>query len=275
MTPRRQPRARGFALAVVIILAAIVVLVSGIMIQRHGAARLNVDRELARYEAHHAGRGLTESIWAWVQTIPSDGVREMIGEDGHAFDMHFGDGTTVSVTVRDGQGSLMVNAAELPTRERDDAAEILEHLRTIVGPNVPEEYTRQVGPLKMSALTAPKALLEAVVMQANEGEGSSEFVDTILDERTEESFRDASISQAMSRAGLSPQTNSRLRRLLTAEPTLWIVRAEITPRGAREPTDAYEGTALIETRGGRRGISSFSPWGPFLSWERVDPRSVP
>lgn len=260
---------RAFALAVVILLGAVVVIMSGVMIQRHGASRLNVDQELAAYQAHHAGRGLTEAAYAWVQSIPSEGVRRMISEDGHAFDLILDNRTVITVTLEDAQGSILIDPDELSTRDRDLVAGILLELQQAGG--VEEHFVRQVGPMKISALTAPREVLLAVANHVTDGEGAEDFVDEVLLARLEEDFKDLDVTQAMTKAGVSTQANSRLRRLLTAEPTLWKVRAEITPRGARQPTDAYEGIAQIETRGGRRGSSSFSPWGPFLSWERVDP----
>ena len=263
-------RRRAFALAVVILLGAVVVIMSGVMIQRHGASRLNVDQELAAYQAHHAGRGLTEATWAWVQTIPSDGVRKMISAEGHAFDLILDDATVIRVTLEDAQGSILVNPDELSSRDRDQMAGVLLELQQ--AGNIPDSYLRQVGPVKISAMTAPPELLRALASHVTEGDGDvDEFVDIVLEARLEDGFKDLDVTQAMSKADFSTSANSRLRRLLTAEPTLWKVRAEITPRGARRPTDAYEGIAQIETRGGRRGSSSFSPWGPFLSWERVDP----
>jgi hypothetical protein len=165
----------------------------------------------------------------------------------------------------------MGNLESLSMRDQGDTISILENLRTILGGAVPESLLREVGPLKISALSAPESLLTAVAMVAvDDGVGVDEFVSEVMSARQDEDFRDLHVTQARTKAGMSPQANSKLRLLLTAEPTLWVVRAEITPRGAREPTDAYEGIAEIQTKGGRRGASAtFSPWGPFLSWERV------
>lgn len=259
---------RAFALAVVILLGAIVVIMSGVMIQRHGAARLNVQHELAAYQAHHAGRGLTEVTWAWVQSIPSDGVLKMISEEGHAFDLVLDDRTVITVSLEDAQGSVLVNPDELSPRDRDLVAAILLDLQQ--AGDIPDEWIRQVGPVKISARTASRELLLAVVNHLDDSDGAADFVDEVLEARLDEDFKDLDITHAMTSADLSTSAKSRMRRILTAEPTLWRVRAEITPRGARRPTDAYEGIAQIETRGGRRGASSFSPWGPFLSWERVE-----
>lgn len=259
---------RAFALAIVVVLGAIVVIMSGVMIQRHGAARLNVDREIAAYQAHHAGRGLTEVTWAWIQLIPSDGVKAMISKEGHAFELLLEDRTVVSVTLTDAQGSILANPDELTTRDRDTVAAVLLELQQQGG--IQDHHVRQFGPMKISAASAPREVLLAVVTSVTDEDGAEDFIDDLLEARLEPDFVDQDIANAINDAEFAPQSRARLRRLLAAEPTLWKVRAEITPGGARRPTDAYEGIAEIETRGGRAS-STFSPWGPFLSWERVEP----
>jgi hypothetical protein len=268
---RRRASRPAFALAIVVLLAGVVVIACAIMLERHAAGRLNLQRELKVYEAHHAGRGLSEVTTAWIMQIPTGAVSQLLGEEGHAFDLVLDDRSVVSVSLVDGQGTLLADPSLVASGEREDLIGIRDQLLTLTGYTIPAPMLRQVGPLKISAMTAPEELLEAVILHVTGGEGAEGFVRQVLGERADGELKDLDLSKAINDAGLSGPARTQLRRLLSAEPTLWQVKAELTPRGAREPTEVYVGMAIIEPRGGIRGRgSTFSPWGPFLSWERVE-----
>jgi hypothetical protein len=261
----------AFALAIVVLLAGVVVIACGVMLDRHASGRLSVARELKLYEAHHAGRGLSEVTTAWIMQLPSGSVRQLLGEDGHAFDLILDDRSLVSVSLEDGQGTLLADPTLVAPSEQKDQEGIRERLLTLTGYSIPPDMLRQVGPLKISVMTAPEELLEAVVMHVTDGEGAGDFVRTILKERADGEFKDLDLSKAINDAGLTGASRTHVRRMLTADPTLWKVTATLTPRGARSPSEVYVGMAVIEVKGGVRGKGTgFSPWGPFLSWERVE-----
>lgn len=267
---------RAFALPLVLILALVGVLSAAVMLEREGAQRHTTARQINAYRAHHLERGIREIIDAWARQTVSLGIGTMIGADGRVMDLRLADGGTLSIFMADGQGSILTETAFLPDTERRDAQAILEQLRLEAvqsNAGVPDpSWIRAVGPVRVSAASAPEPVLRAVLRSVFDERRADELLTLILEARADGEIAPNDIAAAVNNVGGEPRDRNRLMRVLTTSPDLWDVTIEF-----HAPERAWRSDGPIVRYGGKMRInrpdanrpSAFEPMGSFLTWEQL------
>lgn len=220
-------RRRAMALPVVLLLVLVAGVVISMMMDRHVSQALTVQRELQQYAFHHASKGVQEAVEAWLRL--SGAIRNMaeaIERDGHAFDMVLEDGATVRVSLFDAQGGVLIEMAGLSQEARDLARGMVEELQDAAGPDAPR-FIRREGPLQVSVNTAPPEVLAAAVSAATDGENVESIVDEILHARESEPISADGLNDLFTQANVPPEVRPRLALVITAQPSLWRVVAEV------------------------------------------------
>lgn len=268
---RSSARQRGYALVLVTLLTMVSSMAVAVILQRHAAVSRSVQRQMEHTRQRHIDRGLRELLSGWLRTVRGESVADRLGPDGHALDIEL-PGGVVSVFLRDAQGAALGNFDGLPDDEAAQARALREALAQRVGRSALEQYTRLVGPPKISVIEAAPEVLEAAIEAALGAAQAPEIAAKIREAVAAGPVSDATMrNQTLATAGLEPPDRATLMRSITAEPELW--ELDIRVSGSRgDETGRYRGLVVIPRRqsGARQGsIMSFSPLGPFLHWERV------
>ncbi|MEI7658699.1 MAG: hypothetical protein WCK33_11605 [Phycisphaerae bacterium] len=229
------------ALPIVLLLVLVAGVVISMMMDRHVAQALTVQRELQQYAFHHASKGVQEAVEAWLRLSGAGrNMNDAIELDGHAFDMTLDDGSMVRVSLFDAQGGVLVEMAGLSQEARELGRAMVGELQDAAGPEA-ARFIRREGPLPVSVNAAPPEVLAAAVSAAADGENVQSIVDEILHARESEAISQESLNEVLTKANAPPEIRPRLGLVLTAQPSLWRVVAEV--QGSRA---AYSG------RSGRR-----------------------
>ena len=271
------PDRRGFVLPVVILLIIVVGALTSIMLQRHMARAKTVERQLRAYQEHHGARSLQAVVEAWLKT-PSAQPREiasMLDEDGLAFSVSPGDGTTINVHLFPGQGTLLTRVAALRDEDRASAELSVQLLRGLVRRE--DEYrirTRSAGPPSVDVNTASPEVLMAVVQGVlNDSPGARRYESALLDATLAgEGVSLQSMSNIATEANIESEQRSALSRFLTVSPELWRFRIDMfgSPTLGSPLLSQYTGLLLLGSSTSPGG-NSFEQPPPFLSWESVNP----
>ncbi|MFM9997054.1 MAG: hypothetical protein ACKVU4_14795 [Phycisphaerales bacterium] len=271
---------RAFALPTVLLLTMVVGVAAAAMLSREADNRLMIERQLRAYGTHHMGKGVREVVGQWAISLSSQPLEKMIASDGHVLDLAMADGTLVRVSMADGQGSLLNDLARVPTSERVDAAAMIEALREVAGSSVEPDWVRPVGPVRVSAMGAPEAVLTAGARVATSTKGqATALVRAIMDARRDGEMTEATLNAAASRAGLTGDALSKFNRLFAPRPELWLLGVEVYPpaapgRRADQPESRYRGRIVL----GQAGLGTMNAGdslGMFLTWEEVTARAIP
>lgn len=270
--PRRSRRA--FALPAVLLLTLTVGIVTAAMLQRESAQSLLFQRQLGSYRAHHLARGVREVVGQWAVSLSGQPLENMIAEDGRILDLETSDGTVVRVSLADGQGAVLTDLSKLAGSDRTDARAVLRELDDITRGRPDPAWLRPVGPMRISASSAPEEVLEAVARVLTKTKAQATAVTrAILQAREDGPLDEAKLAAAAGRGGLNAEDIARLNRLLTPRAELWLLVADV-----HEPDRRGRTRAEIEARyrgyiafgqGSFGAASGLDSLGSFLSWEEV------
>lgn len=279
MTPSRRSRHqhRGFVLPVIILLTIMVGTLIAIMLQRHIARAKIVERQLRAYQEHHGSRSLQAVVEAWLKTPTAQPreIGEMLEEDGLAFTVNPGDGTTINVHLFPGQGTLLTRIAALRDEDRAAAELSVQLLRGLVRRE--DEYvlrTRSAGPLAVDVNTASPEVLMAVVQGVlDDTPGARRYESALLSAANEGGGVSLQImSNIATEAGIEAEQRTLLSRFLTVTPELWRFRIDMfgSPTLGSPLLGQYTGLLLLGNATVTSG-NAFEQPPPFLSWESVNP----
>lgn len=268
--PRCQP---GFALPMVILLAMVVGLMAAVMLERQGAQRLSVARQLSTYRAHHLGRGVREVVSAWLVSITGQPIENMLGPGGLVLTITTPERQTIQVWMEDGQGSALTDLSGLSGDDLAAARALRDHLETLDRGRIDPAWVRAVGPVAISAKSAPEELVRGLALVVTQMKvRATSFTRSIREAREDGDISEADIGQAAEHAGFSPEQKTRMMRLLTAKPDLWLVRAAFSspdrPTDPSRVVSRYEGRVQLGGAGvAALGSGLMQSLGSFLSWE--------
>jgi hypothetical protein len=284
-------RRTAFALPMVVLLAMVGAIMAAVMLERQAAQQLSVNRRVARYGAHHAGRGVKEVVASWLNSVKSEAVETLLGKSGHALDIEITDGRIISIFLTEGQGTALEGGAGLDDAKAADAAGIIQRLRLAVGEENLARYVRSAGPVTVSAISAPAEVLAAAAGGVLSGADAERYAEFLVGERRDGKLMPGKLTQAANHVGASPEDRAALAAFVTDKPTLYRLTAEVRGpdrdqtgqvyiMGATKLLDRYTGLVVLENKGtGRGGGTSQSdllqPLGAFLTWERSAPEDVP
>lgn len=264
----RGARRRGFVMPMVLLLSMVVAIVAALLLERMATQDLVVRRQVHNYRMHHFERGVREVVGAWIASLNQQPLDKMLEEDGHALDLKLPDGSIAAVYLFEGQGSLLARPDGLTEVQREDGAAVVRELWRITGGEPAPEYFRPVGPLAVSAKSAPDEVLLAIgAAVAGEG-GGARFAEALLDKRnsgvevTEEDLTNA-INEHLEGEG-----RDRVRRLITARPDLWVAVIDVYGPGQRL-VSRFGGRFTLPGEYNSKTIGTLQSMGPFLSWEEL------
>lgn len=261
---------RGFAMPVVILLALVVGIMAAVMLDRQSAQSLTVQHQLHGYRDHHFSRGVREVVGQWTDTLSGQPIEKLIQDDGHVLDIQASDGGWLAIYMFDGQGSALTDPTGLLDQDRTDALGVLQALALLSADNPDPAWLRSVGPVKISALSAPAELLEALGNYAAEGRNGRRFSESIIKARVSGELTQADIQTAESAADLTAAQRLIVDRLIVLKPELWNMVIDVYRQGEREPSVRYGGRFSPPGSGnGNRSATSLQTLGKFLSWEEL------
>ncbi len=275
--PRRQHHVgdrRAFALPLVVLLSLVVGVMTTVMLERQAAQTRLTQHQVHAALARHMGLGIREVVGQWSISLLSQPVENMLAVDGHAADLVMPGGEVAEVYLFDGQGSVMADVSKLAGRDAQDAAGILEQLAASHGGAPPEALLRRVGPVVISAASAPPEVLEAVVLHLKGNPHSARrFAQDILEARSRGPLTDADLATAANAADLKPEDRTRLLNLVKAKPTLWRVEVDFyspVGSGGRETLSGrFAGEMIIGGEAAGQGSATIQSLGPFLAWREL------
>lgn len=267
---------RGFALPIVIVLALIVGIVAAVVLERQGAQRQIVARQLYGYQDTHFERGVREVVGQWTDSLIGQPLEKMIAPDGHALDIQRPDGSLISIYLFDGQGTVLTELAGLSGTDAADAEGVLNELRSHHPGDIDPAIGRPVGPARVCAASAPGEVLEAVGAYAKGGKNAHRFVQSLMDARTRGSLTDADLAAAMSAVDMTADQQNVAKRLLVLKPELWNTVVDVyVPRNGGELVTRYGGRFMLSNFGGGTApgrVTTMVSLGKFLWWERLPTR---
>lgn len=245
--PFRHSSRRGFALPLVVLFSLVSTLAIAVMLTRQGAQSLTVQREIEAYESHHLAKGLSEAIEAWKTSITTGTVGDVIAADGHAFTLTTGS-MALRVSLFEAQDTALGETGGLSQGSRQLADRILLGVVQAYGPNA-RAHLRSLGPVAVSANTAPESVLYAAIDAVLLGEGTDALVNEILRARSRNgAVTREDLLQAFDAARIPTEQRGALDGSITTTPIVWRVVVEPIQRGGTIDT-YYEGLALIAPPG--------------------------
>ncbi len=276
----RQTRS-GFALPAVLLLTLVIGVVAAVMVRRESTQVLLFHRQMRSYDAHHMGRGVREVVGQWAISLSGQPIEKMIAPDGRILDLQMADGTLVRVFLADGQGSVLTDLSRAAGEDQRDGEAIVAALEEIArgqaGSSGDSPWTRAVGPVRISAASAPEAVIEAVArMLTTTKAQATSLTRAILDARQDGQLDEAELATAAGRGGLDAQALARFNRLLAPKPDLWMLTAEVHAPGrggqALEEIKARYGGRIAFGQALFGAASGLDSLGSFLSWEELPAR---
>jgi hypothetical protein len=263
-------------------------LILAMVLERFSGQRTTVQRQLDTYQDHHVARGLREAVDAWLgaaateapapissgaTATPPKTIEDYLGPDNHAFDLTLSGSNSilgsrpVSIYLFEAQGKLLADFTGLAPAELQLAAGAVATLPDVVVARDPKAYLRREGPLQVSARSAPQEVLEAIgrsVLGPNKG---SELAQEVLRARQLGVLDQTKLSEVYQKVGVSPEDTTRLSSLLSANPWLWLVVAEM--EGSDGDLVRYQGLTTVRSAARAANRQANNRPGQFLTWERV------
>lgn len=279
-THRRSKGAsdRGFALPLVVLVALVSSLAVTVLLAQHSTGHLAMARHVRDYRSHHQGSGLREVVSRWVSTVHST-VGESIDGDGRAFDLEMPDSGTISVYMRDGQGTCLRDATTVTGRRREIVESMIELLTTYaneqaandLAANDPAqtkrapELFRPAGPAQISLTGASREVLLALCLSILPDARKGDDAMRLLERRSQDRTEKMPVKKAMEdlRAkGIEPEAIREFEAMLVDRPTLWLVQADSIGKDGK----LFERNGgLFEASPGRQ--ETYNQNAGFLTWD--------
>lgn len=270
---RPSRRRRAFALPLVVILSMVATMVIAVMLERQSQQTLVTIRQLRWTQDRHLESGVREVVGAWVK-----GATRRLGEisrsGGHALDLTMDDGRRFRLDIEDAQGSVLTAFEGVPAGDLAAAQALYEEaVRRAGDPRTLEEWTRPVGPVAVSAASAPEAVLALVgSTKLGEGQAAAMARDIVLARDS----GDPTGGQQWLRRILADYVSDledrrEMQRLIVGEASLWRIRVSVFD-GRDRLMSMYEAVVHVDGRELQQRADSgdFTPLGPFLMWRRVE-----
>ncbi len=230
-----RPGARGFLLLTVMVLLFVVTLMVGWGIRRATMQSRIAEFRIEDYRLHHERLGLIAIAERWMRQEDPESLEAHAVSPERAYWATLPNDAELQIGVADGQG-LLSGRTEASTGEIHEA--MVDALTRI--PPGRNDLIRDVGPPSVSLRAAPDEVLLALAA------GDERVAEMLEDLRRDLPKDDNALRIELNRGDLDVALANRLSTLLTVEPTLWRLDAEVTDEHG---TRRYQ--ILIEFRGNR------------------------
>lgn len=270
-------RSRGFALPLVVILSMVATMAIAVMLERQGQQTRSTIRQMRWTQDRHLERGIREVAGAWL-TGASRRLNEIARQGGHALDLTMDGGRTIRLDIEDAQGSILSSFEGVSEAELPFAQSAYDSILMRAGDEqVLEQWTRAVGPVAISAVTAPEEVLAAAIApMIGDGQASAMARDIVLAREDADTSRGTQwLRSIIADYATEMEDRRTMQRLLVGEPDLWRLRISVLDRRDRVGS-MYEAIVEVDGREIRQRADSgaFTPLGPFLLWRRMDEREM-
>ncbi|TVQ61544.1 MAG: hypothetical protein EA379_06310 [Phycisphaerales bacterium] len=204
---------RGFSMPVVLMLALAASLIVVGSLQRQGAQRLVVQRQIEEYHRHHDMLGAQAIIRFWLSRQDNARLRDMsrVDEPAHRFSLP--GGTHISVYITDGQGRAMADLSGQRPPRREWFEAIIWRLR-----GERPDLLRYVGPPEISVNAAPFDVLRHII------EDGDALANAIILDRERVPFDAVRFRQFLTQFGLSQGEVNEIGGIVTFDSRLWRLR---------------------------------------------------
>ncbi|MBO6512585.1 MAG: hypothetical protein JJ974_01295 [Phycisphaerales bacterium] len=275
-----QSRTRGFVMPIIILLMVVVGLTISLSLRRLSAQQLVVARQVSAYYEHHSGRGLQEAIGAWLRQQNGRELDEVLEPNtGKAMDIILSDGSVVSISLFDAQGTMLSDLSSVGVNQIDEVGLSLQILSRNVGTEEYMQYTRPFGPSGVSVHTAPEIVLRSIGESVAEGKGIRFADDIKLIRDSGERITRQMLVESATRAGVNSEQRAAILRRFSTDVQIWGVVVEV--RGGRGLSKGrllarYGGITRIRSNTGRRSASNAMEIGAFYTWKDlgIDSQSI-
>lgn len=215
--PRHRESRRAFALAFALLLFLVGGLFVGAALERHSAQQRVVERQVDEYRLHHEMFGVQAITQQWVQRALTVDIIESANTGQVAFGFAMpGSNKRIAVYVEDGQDTVLVTGVGVEEDLMDFYTAMLQRL-----PEDRPELLRGAGPAAISLNRAPAPVVEAIF-----GEDLADAAARLLTRRERSTLTRADLTDALQRAGATPEQIRAITRLTTFSPSLWRLRIE-------------------------------------------------
>ena len=273
---RDRRTSRGFALVLVVLMAAIGTMIVTVMITRMSSERRTLKRITDSYQFRNDVYGSQEIFINWHRARSTVPFTELIAPDGQIFTVRLESGAYFTMSVADGQGALLTDLATLSGQIRDDVVRAIENLRLTVTPERFQQLTRAVGPPSVSIVGVEPDVLRAIVSGLTSPEATELFVAQVqAAKESREGITQVTLNEAATRAGIIGEQRNRLFNLVTTEPEIWTYRIEVFDPSVRrdQAVRGIKGLMQPERRatGGRgsQDLETFLSYRVFLTAEPI------
>lgn len=256
----------------VIMLMVVVGLGIAMAMNRFSAQTKTVNRQIAKYQDHHLGRGLQEAIGAWLRQQNGRDLLDVLGiEDGHAMDIILADGSEVSVYLRDAQGAMLSNLTGLSDRQIEEGGLMLRNLSLNTTREEFLKLTRPFGPKLISVASASETVLDAA-SRAVTGEFADRFLAELENLRGQGTkISRTELTRAAQAAGLTSEQRAAVLRTFAVDIELWAVIIEVRAgRGMNRGRliSRYGGITRIRVNARNNGGNPIE-LGAFITWKNI------
>lgn len=247
---------RAFIMPLVLLLTMAVTVIVATLIERQSAHALTSRRQAGQYEAHHVARSINSAVEAWLQTVRGRNIREMLDNQGKLVEIRCEEGfgprssgpETMVLYLKDAQDTVRTDFAGLTGQSLQDAQKLAVAAKDALGDAFASK-SRALGPIQISAASAPQQLLEAAIAAATDSSNNStNFIQSLMTQREKGPLTAQAFNQALVDGGFTPEQQAAVSRLIVADTTFWALRVDITS-GSRV-VDRYDGY-LNSTPSGR------------------------
>jgi hypothetical protein len=270
--PRANARRRGFLLVTVLMLLVIAMIIAGWSIQRAGMRAGIVQQQVDGYQRHHEERSIGAIVKRWSTQRQNDALIDAARSGEPVYEASLPTGERVTLRVTSGQGRLLrvPDAAENRIQR-----EVIEEALAMLGDDADNpELTRSVGPPRITLSSAPEEVIMAIA------EGDAAVASVVLDARREENLDGSQLMARLSTAGLDPVRVQRVASMVVAEPSLWLIDAEVRIGPTMRRYELYVDKSgqlatilsdrLVEVVDPRRGLGGGEAGGPASDNRRRD-----
>lgn len=220
----------------VLLLGATAAGVSAVMLLRVAQMSFATRRQVDGYVQHHFSLGLAEVLQSWSNGVAL-GEGQSLADGPIGFDMEI-DGLRLRVRLSDAQGHPRRLTPE--SEENADglvlsrAAELL-----LAEGSVPPERLRDRGPGRVSALSAPDAVVIALARAVAQDASAARFADELRRARQAGPLSLATLDSLAAAAIDGTARAQQLRALFALDPELWWV--EVEARGVTGERQVHQG----------------------------------
>lgn len=223
----RPARGRGFALLLVLMVGFVAGVGISILLLRSAMADRAAQSQIDSYRLHHTQAGLRQITEVWAQLFRRVPERDVPGAV-IGFDLVLSSGPRLEVRFRDVQGSLREETSDLSDEANlalnRAANEFIQNAGTL-GPR--RDLVRRRGPGRVSLMTAPAEVLEAVVRGVAPNSNPAAFAGAVIQKRQAGKIDPKDVQEFVVQAGLSVEDAAILTDCVTADPQFWYVTATL------------------------------------------------